>query len=83
VTRRSVLVALGALVLGGVCGAYGAATWVTACVDRVGAAGYCTTDIRPSAVGAVVGAVLFAGAALLASRRRSRRGQPLRQTTAG
>ena len=75
-SRRSwrPLLVLGALVLGAFSGAYGGATWVTACVERAGGTGYCTTEVRPSAVGAVVGAVLFAGVAFLATRRWSRHG---------
>ena len=67
------IIVLGALVLGAFAGAYGLAQRVTACVDGVDNS-WCSTEVRPTAAGALIGAVLAGGTALLATRRWSRRG---------
>ncbi len=72
-TSWRLLLVVGALVLGALVGAYVAGTGVSACVDRVdGGDSFCTTEVRLSAPGAVVGAVLAGGAAFLTTRRWSR-----------
>ena len=70
---RLILV-LGALLLGAIAGAYVAGAKATLCVDRVDGQSYCASEVRLSAPGAVVGAVLAGGTAFVATRRWSRRG---------
>ncbi len=71
-TSWRLLLVVGALVLGALVGSYVAGTGVSACVDRVDGDGFCTTEVRLSAPGALVGAMLAGGTALLRTRRWSR-----------
>jgi hypothetical protein len=66
------LLVVGALVLGALVGAYVAGTGVSICVDRVDGDSFCATEVRPSAPGAVIGAVLAGGTVHLTMRRWSR-----------
>ena len=68
------LLVLAALMLGAFAGAYVAGEGVTACVDVVNGDSYCRGEVRPSALGAVVGAVLAGSTTFVATRRWSKRG---------
>jgi hypothetical protein len=64
---------LGALVLGGLAGAYIGEEHVGLCVDRVSSNSSSTAEVRLSPPGAAVGAVLV-GAGFLMTRRWTRHG---------